>query len=370
MSNKSLFADFESMSKAQWLDMVARDPRSANLVDKLDWHAGEILIPAYTTAEDIVNGHPADSKNEIQWIYPEAWKIAQAFDHPATTSPVAFDQAHDAGTEAIWVESSQALAHFSPGSLPLDSVHFFGQGFSGARGMEFLQALPVLPASLSLSMDKAQDLSAGMLDTIATSSPCRTLAIKLAGESKAGTQGLTNMLTTFHRYATRFLAHGLSLSTFLHTIQILVPVGPSFYLEIGRMRAIRLLLSKLILTLDPDFQGIVDIPIIADTEGGYPQALKEPGGDTFTNILRGTTMAMSAILSGCSLLLIRPYTDQQEDQQHADRLARNTQLILKHESHLQRVYDPGAGSYYIETITQRMADAAWEQFSPHLNRVA
>ncbi len=72
-------------------------------------------------------------------------------------------------------------------------------------------------------------------------------------------------------------------------------------------------------------------------------------------------MAMAAAMGGCSMIVTHPFSGDYTDAL-AVRVARNIQLILKHESHLDHVADPGAGSFYIETLTQKLANQAWTQF--------
>ena len=69
---------------------------------------------------------------------------------------------------------------------------------------------------------------------------------------------------------------------------------------------------------------------------------------------------MSAIFGGCDGLLIYPYNHSFEAaNDFSDRIARNQQILLKEESYLNKVQDPGAGAYYIETLTCRIAEGIW-----------
>jgi methylmalonyl-CoA mutase len=80
-------------------------------------------------------------------------------------------------------------------------------------------------------------------------------------------------------------------------------------------------------------------------------------------MLRTTTEAMAAVLGGCDVLTVRPYDAALRPAENfSNRIARNTQLILEHESHFDAVADPAAGSYYVETLTDKLARAAWAEF--------
>ena len=77
--------------------------------------------------------------------------------------------------------------------------------------------------------------------------------------------------------------------------------------------------------------------------------------DPYTNLLRATTEALSAVIGGCDSLQVQPF-------RFADRLGVNLQRILREEAHLTRVADPAGGSYYIEALTDALAREAWKLF--------
>ncbi len=89
--------------------------------------------------------------------------------------------------------------------------------------------------------------------------------------------------------------------------------------------------------------------------------------DLYTNMIRATTMAMSAVLGGADRLTVLPYDAGREASAQyppafGRRIARNVQHLLQLESGLGDIPDPAAGSYYIETLTRQLAEAAWKEF--------
>jgi methylmalonyl-CoA mutase len=85
--------------------------------------------------------------------------------------------------------------------------------------------------------------------------------------------------------------------------------------------------------------------------------------DPYVNMLRTTTEAMSAIIAGIDSLSVGPFNEVYEKpDDFSERIARNQQLLLKEESYLDRVADPSAGSYYIESLTDSIAAEAWKLF--------
>ena len=85
--------------------------------------------------------------------------------------------------------------------------------------------------------------------------------------------------------------------------------------------------------------------------------------DPYVNMLRGTTEAMSAAISGVSSIEVLPFDNAYEaPSEFSSRIARNVQLLLKEESHFNQVTDIAGGSYYIEVLTQSIAENAWNLF--------
>ncbi len=134
-------------------------------------------------------------------------------------------------------------------------------------------------------------------------------------------------------------------------------IGPQFFLEIAKLRAFRMLWAQVLSGFGVAHERCA-ARIHVRTLCGNTAA-----DAAHTNILRGTTEAMSAILGGANSLSVAQVNAMGEGgTQLAQRLARNTQLILKHESLFSRVADPAGGSYAVEVITARLASNARKIF--------
>ena len=132
------------------------------------------------------------------------------------------------------------------------------------------------------------------------------------------------------------MAHVLKTAAQISAADLVVPVGPSYFQEIAKFRAIRRLCPY--------------SRIIARTSRWHATAY-----DPHVNLLRGTTGAMAAIIGGCDALIVGPFTEARgfaDDM--AERLALNTQLLLRDESYFGQVADPAAGSWYIESVTAEL----------------
>jgi len=124
-------------------------------------------------------------------------------------------------------------------------------------------------------------------------------------------------------------------------------IGSNHFMEIAKLRAARLLWAQVSAAFG--CSG-TDIRIHACTAG-----LNNDQRDPYLNLLRVTTEALSAIFGGCDSLSITPCGFD-------PHLAENVHHILQEESHLDKVSDPAAGSYYVEALTDELARAAWKLF--------
>ena len=137
-------------------------------------------------------------------------------------------------------------------------------------------------------------------------------------------------------------------------IHLTCSVASNFFMEIAKIRAYRSLINL----IQKQYNIQLPIHIHANTS-----QINKSNIDAYTNLLRTTTEGMSAIIGGCNSLSVLPYNYGFTDKDSfSNRIARNQQHILKQESYLDKVCDISKGSYYIETITQQVAEKAWEKF--------
>jgi methylmalonyl-CoA mutase len=133
-----------------------------------------------------------------------------------------------------------------------------------------------------------------------------------------------------------------------------VSVGTNYFFEIAKLRALRLLFNRIAKEYEHNF----DCHLIVT-----PTKRNKTIYDYNINMLRTTTECMSAILGGADAIANLPYDAlYHKDNEFGDRIARNQLLILKHESHFDKVNNPADGSYYIESLTNQLAEKALTLF--------
>jgi methylmalonyl-CoA mutase len=155
---------------------------------------------------------------------------------------------------------------------------------------------------------------------------------------------------------------GLSPSEVLGSMRVSVSVGSNYFVEIAKLRAMRVLWRNIVQAYQATFE-----PLYIHACATSRNKMQE---DRYNNLLRNTTEAMAGILGGADSFTTLPYTSpfsffddiSQEDIIFAKRIARNTLIVLKEEAHLDKVTDAGAGSYYIEWLTKEIAEKAWALF--------
>ncbi|NTV91830.1 MAG: methylmalonyl-CoA mutase [Chlorobiaceae bacterium] len=150
---------------------------------------------------------------------------------------------------------------------------------------------------------------------------------------------------------------GIPAETAARKIEIVLAIGPSHFTELAKIRAVRFLLQHILKAYGAPTNCL---PRIFARTSERNLSLLDP----FTNLLRQTTEAVSAIFGGCQTLQISPF-DNGLSVSHAmaERVSGNIHLLLQHEAELGRVFDPARGSYYIEKMTKELARSAWKLFS-------
>jgi methylmalonyl-CoA mutase len=154
------------------------------------------------------------------------------------------------------------------------------------------------------------------------------------------------------------MERGLSIDEVARKIRFTFAVTANYFLEMAKFRAARMLWANIVKAYAPAKDCSCKMVAHAVTST-WNQTVYDP----YVNMLRGTTEAMSAAIAGVHSLEVLPFDYSFEaPTEFSKRIARNAQLLLKHESHFDQVIDPAGGSYYIESLTASIAKEAWTLF--------
>ena len=168
-------------------------------------------------------------------------------------------------------------------------------------------------------------------------------------------QELAFTLADGREYVRAALARGLDVDEFAPRLSFFFAIGMNFFMEAAKLRAARLLWTRIMREFRPKKAGSLTLRTHCQTSG---VSLQEQ--DPYNNIVRTAFEAMSAALGGTQSLHTNSFDEAIAlPTEFSARIARNTQLILQHETGVTKVVDPLAGSYYVESLTAELADKAW-----------
>ena len=148
---------------------------------------------------------------------------------------------------------------------------------------------------------------------------------------------------------------GLDIDEFAGRLSFFFAIGMNFFMEVAKLRAARLLWHRVISRFEPKKAGSLMLRTHCQTSG---VSLTEQ--DPYNNVVRTAVEAMAAVLGGTQSLHTNSFDEALGlPTDFSSRIARNTQLIIQEETGIPAVVDPLAGSYYVESLTQSLADEAW-----------
>ncbi len=169
-------------------------------------------------------------------------------------------------------------------------------------------------------------------------------------------QELAFTLADGREYVKTAIARGMDVDAFAGRLSFFFAIGMNFFMEAAKLRAARLLWSRIMAEFSPKKPQSSMLRTHCQTSG---VSLQEQ--DPHNNVVRTAYEALSAVLGGTQSLHTNSFDEAIALPTEASaRLARNTQLILQNETGVTKVVDPLAGSYYVESLTRELADAAWE----------
>jgi methylmalonyl-CoA mutase len=372
MSNNELFSEFPAISKAEWLKQISKDLKDKPLSD-LEWVIDDALrVSPFVHAEDF------ETVPSPLWEDANHWEICERIQiEDAVAANVETLEALNGGAEGIqfdfahspdWATWSQLLSGIH---LDYIGLHFSGKGVTQNPSTIISHLLRLATAQNidskilrgSLAYDPVQ---AGgivvdwryLVDLLAFTQESlplfKVITIDFSSHENPAI-ALAETLNVANEYLRKLTERGISLEQAVGALQFSVPVGKSYFLEIAKIRAFKLLWVN--------FLNSWNAPLSYPTVAAHFRT-EAYTDDLYTNMIRATTMAMSAVLGGANRLTVLPYDAGRAAKAtypaaFGRRIARNVQHLMKLESALDEVADPAAGSYYIETLSKTLAEKAW-----------
>lgn len=294
-----------------------------------------------TLKKNLEHGQTAIYIGKYNQLFHNNDKLSQAFDDINLSKFPLFVSTDCDAIEVI----SLIMAHIEP-----DSIH----GCIGYDPLHHLATEGTLhPQIFNLMADLTQwaEEYAPKLDTIAI----HTSAYHNAGANAV--QELAIAITTGVYYINQLLERGLDIDSIAQKMRFFLNIGENFFMEIAKLRAIKILWAQIIREFGGDEES-AKIRLHAST--GLRNKTRY---DPHVNMLRVTTEAMAGALGGIDSLSVSPFDSPYGDPyEFSERIARNVQLILQEEVNLLKLVDPAGGSWYIESLTEQLAQSAWSLF--------
>ena len=409
MSNQreKLFTDFPPVSTNEWMEVVTKDLKGADFQKRLVWKTKEgfNLNPFYR-AEDIEGFASADNlPGEFPYVR-------------STRKDNLWYVRHEIKVEDFSAANKKALAlltkgvtsfgfHLPKNQLSADNLAVLLNGIAPDKVelnfrtcisrtidlaklvVEYVSALNLNPMEcfgsiefdpfrkiLKKGIDEPKWIEKSVEIVNITAALPRYKAISVSGNmiNDAGAysyQELGYALSYGNQVLSALIENGVAPSLAAKKIKFEFGVGSNYFMEIAKFRAARWLWAEIVGAYKAPCPHDCDNKAedgtcrcaakmnIHATTSQFNQSLYDP----YVNMLRTQTEAMSAALGSVDSITVRPFDEAFETPTNfAERIAVNQQLLLKEEAHLDKVTDPSAGSYYIETLTSSLAGQAWKLF--------
>ena len=358
----SFSASFPPATPADWLVQAQKDLKDPNVYERLRWATPEgFTIEPYYTAEQLISlplaQLQAAQKSALGWMNAPFYAISDE-----KKDNITLRNALAGGADALVLQlaADVNLAHLLAGIKLSDTPVFFHVNGDVTVFLKRLRQLAPYQLQGGIMSHHANLPEAHHLTT---DSPLfRTITIDGAAFHNAGATATQELAFTLAQLADVYdvlTENGLAIDQLVPKTTISMAVGTSYFMEIAKLRALRVLLARFTAAYSRSSRSSVPPFLLFSTTSPFYEATATP----YTNLLRATTEAMAAVIGGCNVLTVRPYDAVLgAETEFSQRIARNVSVLLKSESYLDKVADPPAGSYYIESLTHQLAEAAWALF--------
>ncbi len=352
---ENLFKDFEKVSDSDWKQKIIADLKGKSY-DTINWELKEdFVIKSYYTEADAKNiDFPILRTNQADWQigevikvkdYKDANKIALDCLMKGVTAPVfhfySMPNQEEFNTlfENIGIEF--IATHFSFDTDGIDYLAFYNlwENLLVSRNLESTFACFDFDALLLNEDENLENMAKIVANNKDFAQETIHINCKRFHTNEANTDiELKNCIAKAKKYFDYFIAKGIDAKQIAQQTYFTINIGKSYLIEIAKIRALKMLWVELLKSYN--IEASLPFVKVEFAENAY-------GDKADDNLINETSLCMSAVLGGANHIIVRPT----ENTERGQRMARNVQLILKHESGFDQVSDPMAGSYYVEVLT-------------------
>lgn len=394
-SKETLFSDFPAVSTQEWMNKITVDLKGADYEKRLVWKTNEgFKVKPFYRQEDLeglktTEGLPGqfpylrgNKKNDNTWFIRQDIQV----DNPEEANAKALDLLNKGidslGFKIKGKDVSEEFIHTLLKDICCECIelnfktcqrqtvklarfvtqYFKEKGYAPEKLQGSFNFDPI-GKMLKKGKDRSELIpTAKELIEILTPYPSfRCITVNSLQLNNAGAyiyQELGYALAWGNQYLACMTEAGVPVDTAAQKIKFNFGISSNYFMEIAKFRAARLLWAQIVNEYKPSC--LCACQMIAHAETSHFNLTLF---DAHVNLLRTQTEAMSAALAGVDSMTVTPFDQAYESpNEFSERIARNQQLLLKEEAHLNRIVDPAAGSYYIENLTVSIAKQAWELF--------
>ncbi|MDR0960966.1 MAG: methylmalonyl-CoA mutase small subunit [Mediterranea sp.] len=395
-SKEKLFSEFPPVSTQQWMEKATADLKGADFEKKLVWKTNEgFKVQPFYRMEDLEG---LKTTNALPGEYPylrgtkktnNEWLVRQdiCVECPKEANAKALDilnkgidslsfrvKAADLNAEYIDTLLNGICAECVELNFTTCMGHvvelanllttYFTQKEYDLKKLNGSINYDPIEKMLAKGKDKGSitETAQALIEATAALPHYRVLGVGALSLNNAGAyiyQELGYALAWGNEYMRRLTEAGVPASKVAENIKFNFGISSNYFLEIAKFRAARMLWANIVAAYNSEHDcEATKMRVHAETSTFNLTVF-----DDYVNLLRTQTEAMSAALAGVDSMTVAPFNKTYETpDDFSERMARNQQLLLKEESHFDKVIDPAAGSYYIEYLTVAIAKQAWELF--------
>lgn len=394
-SKETLFSDFPAVSTQEWMDKITVDLKGADYEKRLVWKTNEgFKVKPFYRREDLeglktTEGLPGqfpyirgNKKNDNTWFIRQDIRVENPEEANAKALDLLNKGIDSLGFKIKGKDVSEDFIRILLKDICCDCIelnfktcqrqtaklaqlltqYFKEKGYAPEKLQGSLNFDPI-GKMLKKGKDRSELISTAkeLVEILAPYPSFRCITVNSILLNNSGAyiyQELGYALAWGNQYLNCMTEAGIPADTAAKKIKFNFGISSNYFMEIAKFRAARLLWAQIVNEYKPSCPCACQMIAHAETSHFNLTLF-----DAHVNLLRTQTEAMSAALAGVNSITVTPFDQAYENpNDFSERIARNQQLLLKEEAHLNRIVDPAAGSYYIENLTVSIAKQAWDLF--------
>lgn len=363
------WSEFGPQSKADWEEAAIKMLKGKSMEEFLKWRSRSgFSVDSYCDRSD------ASKKDTVNTrLGGNSWVIRERFSGPAKEQNKAILSALSEGVDGIvcdctGIHPNELPVLFKDVLTEILDVRLEVQSDPEAWLKAYIdwntsRALPVKGLKAAILCDglSTADLTAAAALAVEKEALVRLAHADLSQLRNKGASAALELgvaLSKGHELLVDLMNSGISVDDASALIEFSLSTGPDYLEEIAKYKVFRSLWKAVVEAYSPEHSCSVETYVHAENS-----VLQYSVNDSHNNLLRASLQAMAAVIGGVNAQLLQPFDIKETDtHRYGKRWARNIQFVLRDESFFDKVADPSEGSWFLNELSEKLADKAWEQF--------